>query len=120
MRLDIDFTFDVGTEERHIVTFHWGQLLGRVLITVDGHEVVAKNRAVPLGRTRTRKFEFSVGHAEVHDVVTRAISGHQTSRMQRHYSTARREEMREAVGKVISLATARARREAPRKRRRAT
>jgi hypothetical protein len=30
--------------------------------------------------------------------------------MQRHYSTAQREEMREAVGKVISLATARNRR----------
>jgi F0F1-type ATP synthase membrane subunit b/b' len=32
--------------------------------------------------------------------------------MQRHYSTAQLEEMRAAVGKVVDLATARARREA--------
>jgi hypothetical protein len=64
----------------------------------------------PKGMRRT--FNDLARRAEVHDVVTRAISGHQTSRMQRHYSTAQREEMREAVGKVISLATARARRRA--------
>lgn len=39
--------------------------------------------------------------------ILRAISGHQTERMQRHYSTAQQEEMRAAVGKVISIATAR-------------
>jgi hypothetical protein len=42
--------------------------------------------------------------AQVHDIILRAISGHQTERMQRHYSTAQREEMRAAVGKVISIA----------------
>jgi len=73
MRLDIDFAFDVSNEERHTVTFHWGQLMGRIRITVDGLEVVAKNRAVPLGRTRTRTFEFSVGYAEVHDIVIEKI-----------------------------------------------
>jgi hypothetical protein len=46
-------------------------------------------------------------YAANHDFVTRAISGHQTERMQRHYSTAQREEMRDAVGRVKSLATAR-------------
>jgi hypothetical protein len=54
--------------------------------------------------------------ARVHDVVTRAIPGHATERMRRHYSTAQREEMQEAVGKVISLATARVRRSAQRRR----
>ena len=48
MGLDIDFTFDVGDEERHRVDFHWGQLFGRVRITVDDHEVMAKNQAVRL------------------------------------------------------------------------
>lgn len=72
-------------------------------------------RITPKGMRRT--FNDLARAAEVHDVVTRAISGHQTSRMQRHYSTAQREEMRNAVSKVISLATERARREAPNKRR---
>jgi hypothetical protein len=45
--------------------------------------------------------------AHVHDIILRAISGHQTEKMQRHYSTAQHDEMRAAVGKVISIATAR-------------
>lgn len=64
----------------------------------------------PKGMRRT--FNDLARQARVHDVVLRAISGHQTERMQRHYSTAQREEMRAAVGKVItskviSIATAR-------------
>jgi hypothetical protein len=62
-------------------------------------------RLTPRGMRRT--FQDLARQADVHDVVTRAISGHQTERMQRHYSTAQREEMRAAVGKVISIATAR-------------
>jgi Phage integrase family len=60
-------------------------------------------RFTPRGLRRT--FQDLARHAEVHDVVTRAISGHQTERMHHHYSTAQREEMRLAVGKVVSLAT---------------
>jgi integrase len=70
-----------------------------------------KLRFTPRGLRRT--FQDLARQAEVHDVVTRAISGHATERMQRHYSTAQREEMREAVGRVISLATAGAGRAAP-------
>jgi integrase len=58
----------------------------------------------PKGMRRT--FNDLARQAQVHDIVLRAISGHQTERMQRHYSTAQREEMRAAVGKVISIATA--------------
>jgi hypothetical protein len=56
----------------------------------------------------------------VHDVVTRAISGHETERMQRHYSTAQREEMRQAVGRVISLAVEREKRRGSGRKRGAT
>jgi hypothetical protein len=77
-----------------------------------------KIRLTPRGMRRT--FNDLARDAEVHDVVTRAISGHETERMQRHYSTAQREEMREAVGRVISLATERARREGMAKKRRVT
>jgi hypothetical protein len=69
MGLDIDFGFDVGEEEKHRVEFHWGQLFGRVRITVDDEEVVQKNRAVNLGSTKVRKFEFPVGTAEQHHVL---------------------------------------------------
>jgi len=46
------------------------------------------------------------------DIVTRAISGHATEAMQRHYSTVSESEMRSGLAKVISLATERARRAA--------
>ncbi|MCW5831333.1 MAG: hypothetical protein KIS78_02610 [Labilithrix sp.] len=58
----------------------------------------------PKGMRRT--FNDLARQANVHDFITRAITGHQTERMQRHYSTAQREEMRAAVGKAISIATA--------------
>jgi hypothetical protein len=75
-------------------------------------------RLTPRGMRRT--FNDLARDAEVHDVVTRAISGHETERMQRHYSTAQREEMRQAVGRVISLAVEREKRRGTRGKRRAT
>jgi hypothetical protein len=69
MGLDIDFAFDVGQEEAHRVAFHWGQLLGRVRITVDFVRVVEQNQAVRLRSKVTRKFEFTVGQSEVHDIL---------------------------------------------------
>jgi hypothetical protein len=70
MGLDIDFAFDVGEQEKHRVAFHWGQLFGRARITVDFMKVMEENQAVRLRGTKaTRKFEFSVGDAEVHEVL---------------------------------------------------
>lgn len=69
MGLDKNFTFDVGEEEKHHVAFHWGQLFGQVRITVDDVRVVEKTTPFALRSPRTRKFEFSVGQTEVHDVV---------------------------------------------------
>ena len=74
MDLDIDFAFEVGDEEKHRAAFHWGQLYGRVLVTVDGVEIVQHNRPVLFGSTTRRKFAFSVGQHEVHDVVIEKIS----------------------------------------------
>jgi hypothetical protein len=68
MGLDIDFEFDVGVEETHHIAFHWGQLFGRIRITVDGEEIVQHNQALTLRSETTRQFEFSVGQAEVHQV----------------------------------------------------
>ncbi|MGO8861313.1 MAG: hypothetical protein ACLQRH_11200 [Acidimicrobiales bacterium] len=69
MVLHIDFHFEVGKHEKHLVAFHWGQLWGKVLITVDGQEVVQRNKAVSFHSPRTRTFELSVGENEVHPVV---------------------------------------------------
>jgi hypothetical protein len=54
-------------------------------------------------RAMRRTFQDLARHAQIHDVVTRAISGHETERMQRHYSTAQRDEVRSAVNRVVSL-----------------
>ena len=69
MGLDIDFTFEVGEHERHEVSFHWGQLFGKVRISVDGAEVVQNTTPVNFRSTRLRTFELSVGASEVHRVV---------------------------------------------------
>ena len=69
MGLDIDFGFDVGEEEKHRVEFHWGQMFGRIRITVDDEEVVQKNQALRLTSTKLRKFEFAVGTEEKHHVL---------------------------------------------------
>jgi hypothetical protein len=58
-------------------------------------------RVTPKGMRRT--FQDLARRAQIHDVVTRAISGHETDRMQRHYSTAQREEMLAAVDRVVTL-----------------
>ena len=50
--------------------------------------------------------------ANVADIVTRAISGHATPDMQRHYSTVSADEMRTGLAKVIDIATGRERRAA--------
>jgi hypothetical protein len=62
-------------------------------------------RLTPRGMRRT--FQDVARTAQIHDVVTRAISGHATKSMQQHYSTAQRTEMRDALSKVVSVATSR-------------
>jgi integrase len=42
--------------------------------------------------------------ANIRDVVTRAVSGHATEAMQRHYSTVNADEVRDGIAKVIELA----------------
>jgi len=58
-------------------------------------------------RAMRRTFQDLAREAQVRDIVTRAISGHATEQMQRHYSTVNPREVEESIGKVISLARAR-------------
>ena len=55
-------------------------------------------------RTMRRTFQDPAREAGVRDVVTRAISGHATGSMQRHYSTARDHEITARLPRVFSLA----------------
>jgi integrase len=66
-------------------------------------------KALKLGKALTprgmrRTFQDLARAAEVKDVVTRAVSGHATEVMQRHYSTVNGQEIREGIARVISLA----------------
>jgi site-specific recombinase XerD len=55
-------------------------------------------------RAMRRTFQDLARAAEVKDIVTRAISGHVTEVMQRHYSTVQAEEITSCIAKVVSLA----------------
>lgn len=57
----------------------------------------------PRGMRRT--YQDLCRAAGIHDVVTRAISGHATPAMQLHYSTARSHEVKEALAKLARIAT---------------
>ncbi len=59
-------------------------------------------RFTPRGLRRT--YQDLARAAGIHDVVTRAISGHLTETMQQHYSTARGAEIRDALARVAGLA----------------
>lgn len=57
----------------------------------------------PRGMRRT--YQDLARAAGIHDVVTRAISGHATPEMQQRYSTARGDEVKLALSKVARIAT---------------
>lgn len=63
-------------------------------------------------RCMRRTFQDLARAASIGDIVTRAISGHATPEMQRHYSTVGGAEVRAGLAKVIDIATGRERRAA--------
>ena len=50
-----------------------------------------------------RTFQDLARAAEVRDIVTRAVSGHATEEMQRHYSTVHQHEIRDGIARIVSL-----------------
>jgi hypothetical protein len=66
MERHLDFEFEVGESERHKVAFHFDQLWGPLVISVDGKKVVKKLGMFSLKRTGS--YEFSVGTNELHEV----------------------------------------------------
>jgi hypothetical protein len=62
----LDVTFDVGDRERHSVRFTYNLIVGVGRIRVDG---VLTQRIFPvISLSRSRRFPFSVGDHEFHDV----------------------------------------------------
>ena len=63
----MDFTTEVGTNEKHEVHLHFNQWFGQVNITVDGKDAASRWRMFTIHRTQ--RFEIPVGQDEHHDVV---------------------------------------------------
>jgi hypothetical protein len=63
----VDFTIEVGTEERHQLHLSFDQVFGQVQVEVDGKDVAQDWRSFSLHRTR--RYGFSVGKDETHDVI---------------------------------------------------
>lgn len=81
-----------------------GSCLARPFVTV-AKAIGLAYRVSP--RAMRRTFQDLAREAGVRDIVTRAISGHATESMQRHYSTVRGQEVADGLARVIDLATAR-------------
>jgi hypothetical protein len=64
---DVRYQVEIGTQERHVLDVSWDQVWGLMSVTVDGNEVVHRRHL--FGLRRVRRYEFSVGQSELHDVV---------------------------------------------------
>ncbi len=62
----MDFTTEIGTEEKHQLHVTFDQTLGKVEVQVDGRNVALDWRSFSLHRTR--HYDLSVGREETHDV----------------------------------------------------
>jgi hypothetical protein len=70
-------------------------------------EMGLKRKLTPRGMRRT--YQDLADEAKLRAVTTMAVSGHKSQEMKLLYSTAHEDEIREGIGKVIDLATARKR-----------
>jgi len=63
----MQFSFEVGEQERHRVDFSLNWFWGNVAISVDGKVVQTDQRIASI--TLIKRYELSVGDKEEHDVV---------------------------------------------------
>ena len=63
----MEFSFTVGTNEKHQVDFSFDQSFGTLEIRVDGQPKVKELRMFSL--SLTKRYEFEVGQQERHQVV---------------------------------------------------
>lgn len=62
----MQFSFEVGFEEKHVVSLSYNQMVGLLSISVDGREVIREQRTFSL--SLVRRYELTVGVAERHSV----------------------------------------------------
>ncbi len=62
----MQFSFEVGEQEKHVVSFEFNQMLGNVSIKVDDREVASDFRLLSLSLVKS--YEFVVGTHERHAV----------------------------------------------------
>jgi len=63
----MQFSFVVGTNEKHQVDFSFDQMIGNLEIRVDGQPLVKDFRMFSL--KLTKRYEFAVGNEERHQIV---------------------------------------------------
>ena len=63
----MQFSFRVGVHEQHQVDFSFDQFVGNLEIKVDGQPAVKDFRMLSL--SLTKRYEFTVGIQERHDVI---------------------------------------------------
>ena len=63
----MEFTIEVGSQEKHEIHLSFDQTFGKVQVAVDGKNVALDWRSFTLHRTR--RYDFSVGRDETHDIV---------------------------------------------------
>ncbi|HKS30063.1 MAG TPA: hypothetical protein VJS44_19730 [Pyrinomonadaceae bacterium] len=62
----MQFSFEVGFHEKHVVMVNYNQMIGVLSIFVDDREVIREQRTFSL--SLVRKYELTVGEAERHTV----------------------------------------------------
>jgi hypothetical protein len=62
----MQFSFEVGEYEKHVVSLDFNQMIGNLSISVDNHEVIKEFRMLSLSLVKT--YEFVVGVNERHAV----------------------------------------------------
>ena len=60
------FSFEVGEQEKHVVSLNFNQMVGLLSISVDNREVISELRMLSLSLVKT--YDFVVGVNERHAV----------------------------------------------------
>ena len=63
----MQFSFNVGVNEKHRVDFSFDQFIGNLEILIDGDQAVKDFRMFSV--SLTKRYEFTVGVQERHDVI---------------------------------------------------
>jgi hypothetical protein len=62
----IALSFEVGTQEKHLVEFRFDQFWGGLVVTVDNQSIVRELRIMSISLVKT--YELVVGRSEQHHV----------------------------------------------------